>query len=239
MTVNAGHIKYYADVLQGTDEWFALRRGILTASEMKLIITPTLKVAANDKSSAHVYEIAAQRITEYVEPCYVSDDMLRGQNDEIDARTLYSANYAPVEEMGFITNDSFGFTIGYSPDGLVGKDGAIECKSRRQKYQIQTLVECVEAGTIPAEYMIQIQTGLLVTGREWCDFITYCGGLEMAVVRVLPDAAIQAAIIAAATAFEAKVQEVVDKYRAVKESGARLLPTERRVEQEIMLNWGD
>ena len=52
------------------------RCGLLTASEMKLIITPTLKIASNDKERAHIYELAAQRITNYVEPSYVGDDKL-------------------------------------------------------------------------------------------------------------------------------------------------------------------
>lgn len=226
-------IVYHNDLIQGSSEWLQCRVGILTASEMKLIITPTLAVAKNDKERAHVYEIAAQRITGYVEPHYISDDMLRGQEDEIEARILYANNYAHVEEVGFITNDSFGFVIGYSPDGVVGDDGLIEVKSRRQKWQLQTLVECVPADSIPSDYIIQIQTGLLVTGRKWCDFITYCGGMEMAVVRVFPDAKIQAAIVAAATAFEERVQAVIDRYRAVQESKARLIPTERRIELEM------
>jgi len=43
-------IKIYEQMTQGTDEWLAARRGILTASEMKHIITPSLKTADNDKS---------------------------------------------------------------------------------------------------------------------------------------------------------------------------------------------
>jgi hypothetical protein len=228
-------IKYHTEIIQGGDEWLELRRGLLTASEMRLIITPTLKVADNDKERSHVYEIAAQRITEYVEPHYISDDMLRGHDDEIDARTLYDANIAPVQTVGFITNDEFGFVIGYSPDGLVGDDGLIEIKSRRQKFQLQTIIECVPANTIPAEYLIQIQTGLLVTRRKWCDFITFCGGMEMATIRVFPNEEIQAAIIKAATVFESRVSEKLYKYYAIQKSDARLIPTERRPdEQEII-----
>lgn len=229
------HIKYHTDIIQGSDEWLKLRTGIITASEMKLIITPTLKIASNDKERAHLYEMVAQRITGYVEPFYISDDMMRGQEDEIEARILYSENYAPVEEVGFITNDSLGFTIGYSPDGLVGDDGLIECKSRRQKYQIKTILEGVITGEIPDEYMMQIQTGLWVTGRNWCDFISYSGGLEMVTIRVYPDEKIQAAIITAATEFESRIKSAVEKYQSIKKSGARLIPTARRIEQEITL----
>ncbi|MDZ7904624.1 MAG: hypothetical protein U5N55_01660 [Cypionkella sp.] len=83
-------ITYYPDVEQGSDEWLARRCGVLTASEVKLILTPTLKTANNEKTRAHVWELAAQRITQYVEPSYIGDDMLRGMDDEIKARELYS-----------------------------------------------------------------------------------------------------------------------------------------------------
>lgn len=219
------------DLIQGSDEWLAARCGLLTASEMKLIVTPTLKVADNDKTRAHVWELLAQRITGHVEPHYISDDMLRGQEDEIEARLVYAKHYAEVEEIGFITNDEWGFTIGYSPDGLVGDDGLIEIKSRRQKYQIETI-----AGLkMPDDYVMQVQTGLLVSGRQWCDFISYSGGLPMVTIRVYPDPTIQAAIIAAATAFETKLAEKRAEYEAVIASKARLIPTDRRIEQEMHL----
>ena len=221
-------ITYHADVVQGSDEWVAMRRGLITASEMNLILTPTLKVAANDKSRAHIYELAAQRISQYFEPHYISDDMLRGREEEILARTLYAEKYYAVQDVGFVTNDDHGFTIGYSPDGLVGDDGLIECKSRRQKYQVQTIIENV----LPDEYMLQVQTGLLVTGRKWLDFVSYSGGLPMAVIRVMPDPVIHAAILDAARKAEA---DITAKIAAYKLASATLVPTERKVEQEMVV----
>ncbi|MDR3439851.1 YqaJ viral recombinase family protein [Telmatospirillum sp.] len=222
-------IKYYHDLVQGSDEWFAARCGLLTASEIKLILTPTLRIASNDKERAHLYEILAQRISGYVEPSYVGDDMLRGHVDEVEARIKYNENFAPVQDVGFITNDQWGFTLGYSPDGVIGEDGLIECKSRRQKYQVETIID----GFAPPEYMMQIQTGLLVTGRKWLDFISYSSGLPMLTVRVLPNAEIQDAIITAATTFEAKIRDKLDQYNAALRSKMRLIPTERRIEQEM------
>jgi predicted phage-related endonuclease len=224
-------ITYHNDLIQGSDEWHALRCGKLTASEMKLIITPTLKVADNDKTRAHVWELLAQRLTGYVEPQYVSDDMLRGQEDEFYARQAYEANHAPVQQVGFITNDRWGFAIGYSPDGLVGDDGLIECKSRAGKYQVQTIAE----NDVPAEYMIQLQTGLLVSERKWIDFISYSGGLPMFVKRVEADPAIQSAIVAAAAAFEARLADKEREYRATLASMRKVIETERREALEIIL----
>jgi len=226
-------IEYHDDLEQGSAEWLAARCGLLTASEMKLILTPTLKFADNDKSRAHLWELLAQRITQHVEPHFVGDDQMRGYEDEITARFLYAEKYAPVTEMGFITNDRWGFTLGYSPDGLVGDDGLIECKSRRQKYQIQTLIENAPEKTIPEEYRLQVQTALLVSERKWCDFISYSGGLPMVTIRVFPDPATQEAIVKAATAFEAKIAEKIAAYDALQKSDTRLIPTERRIEEEI------
>lgn len=225
-------ITYHEDLIQGSDEWLEARLGLLTASEMKLIITPTLKMASNDKERQHVFELLSQRLTGYVEPHYVSDDMLRGQEEEILARYTYSENYAPVTEVGFVTNDKFGFTIGYSPDGLIGEDGLLECKSRRAKYQVETIL----THAVPDEYVLQLQTGLLVTERKWIDFVSYSGGLPMVTIRVFPDPKIQGAIVEAATAFEARVAERHSQWTALMSDGARrLIPTARRVEMEITL----
>lgn len=228
-------ITYHGDLIQGSEEWHAARCGLITASEMKLILTPTLKVANNDKTRAHVWELAAQRITNYVEPTYIGDAMLRGHEDEILARALYSERFEPVEECGFVTNDKWGFTLGCSPDGLVGADGAIECKSRNQKFQIQTIVEYYRDGTVPEEFMLQVQTVLLVTGRKWCDLISYSGGLPMRPMRVEANPEIQAAIVDACAKFEARINEAIADYHAALSADKRLIPTERRIEEEMFV----
>lgn len=222
---------YHGDLLQGSDEWLQARCGLLTASEMKLILTPTGKVANNDKTRAHAYELAFQRLTGFVEPQYVSDAMLRGQEDEIYARAAYCEHYAEVTETGFITNAKWGFTIGYSPDGLVGDTGLIECKSRAGKYQVQTIA----TDEVPDEYVLQLQTALLVSEREWIDFISYCGGQPVYVKRVEADPDMQAAIIEAATTFEQRVADVMREYRATLARMPKIIPTERREALEIIL----
>ena len=226
-------IIYYKEMIQGSEAWHSIRCGVPTASEMKLLVTPTLKVAANEKERAHMWELLAQRLTKHVEPRYISDDMLRGQDDEIEAVALYAKTYEPVERVGFVTNDRWGFTIGYSPDALVGNDGLVECKSRGQKYQIQTIVDYVSADKIDPDFMIQVQTGLMVSERKWCDLISFCGGLPMATVRVYPDEKIQAAILEAVTAFEERLAIAMRKYGEVVSSSKRLIPTIRRITEEI------
>lgn len=191
-------ITVHADLEQGTDEWRQARLGIVTASVVGQLVTPTLKVASNQTSRAIVRELVAERITGHAGDSFVSFDMARGWDDEPRARDIYSQHFAPVQEVGFITRDDWGFRIGYSPDGLVGDDGLIEIKSRLAKHHLATVLD----GEVPPEYMAQIQTGLLVSDRKWCDYLSYCGGMPLYRIRVHPDPDWQAAIVAAVEAFE-------------------------------------
>lgn len=214
-------LQVFNDIAQGTDEWHALRRGIVTASVVDLLITTkTLKPAANDTSRSLTAHLAAERITGYTEPTFVSADMERGNFDEPFARGIYSEHYALVDEVGFMVRDDWGFKIGYSPDGLVGDDGLIEIKSRRQKKHLATIL----ADQVPLENMAQIQCGLLVSGRQWCDYISYCGGMPMWTKRVLPAEPWHEAILEAVKGFEETAAEMIATYTA---AVTGLPPTER------------
>lgn len=225
------HVRVYENLIQGSDEWFQVRCGLLTASEFSKIVTKKeFKQANNDTSRAHMTELLAQRINEYVEPSYIGDDMLRGHEDEGEARFIYDEHYEPVEEVGFITNSKWGFTLGYSPDGLVGDKGLIEVKSRRQKFQMQSIIN----DEVPIEFIPQIQAGMMIAEREWCDFISYCGGMHMYTKRVHADEEIQNALLEAAAGFEAKLKEAQLTYeKRINSKEMRLIPTERLIHQEI------
>jgi hypothetical protein len=99
------------DLLQGTDEWLDQRRGMVTASVVgKLITAKTVKPAANDDSRALTAQLVAERITGWTDPNYVSDDMLRGIEDEPRAVEVYSERYRRSPPSG-----SWCATTGASP----------------------------------------------------------------------------------------------------------------------------
>lgn len=209
------------DVTQGTPEWLELRRGIVTASTVGQLITPkTIKPASNDTSRALVAQLVAERITGWVEEPYVSNDMWRGRMDEPLARDLYSKTYTPVTQCGFMTRDIGGSTVGYSPDGLVGDTGLIEVKSHAPKRHLAVIL----GGETPAEHMAQVQCGLFVSGRQWCDYLSYAGGMPMWRKRVEPDPDWFAAILAAVGYFEIAASEMIADYTLAVEG---LPPTER------------
>lgn len=214
----------YEELEQGSDDWLQARCGLMTCSELNLILTPTLKISDSEQVKKHVYELAAQRINNYVEPTYIGDNMLRGWEDEITARDLYSQNYQPVKEIGGMVRDFGGFSIWCSPDGLVGDDGGIECKSRIQKYQVQTITSM----EVPKEHVLQVQGALAVSGRDWWDYISFCGGMPMCVIRVSRDERVIEAILSACEAFEEKVQKVITGYNQGLTNMGKLINTERK-----------
>ena len=212
----------YRELEQGTDEWLNARCGRLTAAVIGKPITPsTMKPADNDTSRGVVLTLAAERITGHVEYVHPTFDMQRGTDDEPFARAVYAEHYALVEEVGFIVREEADYTLGYSPDGLVGEDGLLEIKSRKPNVQIRTILE----DRVPGYNMAQLQTGMFVTGRNWIDYVSFSAGLPLYVKRVTPELRWFDAIEAAARKFELDIADITARYKA----GTIGLPmTERR-----------
>jgi hypothetical protein len=201
----------YPDVEQGSEEWLQLRLGVVTASAVGHLITPaTIRAASNDKSRALIAQLAAERITGRSEPVYVNDDMMRGTLHEPIARDLYAElNGVPVEQVGFMIREfSGGVRIGASPDGLIGDCGGLEVKCPRPKAHVQTIL----ADEVPPWYMAQVQACLLVSGRDWWDYVSFSSGLPLYTKRVLPDAKWRDAIITAATNAEVAIAAMVTRW---------------------------
>lgn len=214
-------LKVYEELEQGSPEWLAARCGILTASVIGQMITPkTAKVAANDTARSLANTLIAERITGHVEPIQPSRQMERGSLDEPFARDYYSKHFAPATEVGFMVRTINGHRLGYSPDGLVGSDGLIEIKSRNQRIQLQTALE----DEAPIANMAQMQAGMLVSGRDWCDYVSFCSGMPLYVKRVHPDERWFAAITDALYAFETAAEDIISRYLT---ATANMPPTER------------
>lgn len=221
---------YFWDIEQGSDEWHALRRGRLTASAIGALITPTGKVANNGTSRTHLFKLLAERLTDTTDPSFSNDDMQRGHLLEPYARDLYSRHFAPVRECGFVLAQLPGAELGYSPDGLVGDDGLIEIKSRLAKHHLAAML----AGGMPSEYILQVQTGLAVTGRAWCDFISYTPGLPLFVHRCQRDEELIEAITAAAIAAERQIAALLLQYLKAAEQFPATEPIQLEQEEIIV-----
>lgn len=199
----------HPDVEQGSDEWLQLRCGILTASTVGKLLTPTGKVADNDTARGLMQTLIAERISGHVEYVHPSFDMQRGTMDEPYARELYADHYAPVEEIGFATRDIGGFTLGASPDGLVGELGGVEIKSRNAKTQLRTFLD----DKVPAGNLAQVHACMFVLDRDWWDYVSYAGGWPLYVKRVHRDKKWDAAITAALQSYEQTAADTIADYQ--------------------------
>lgn len=207
----------YEHLEQGTQSWLDARLGMVTASVVGELVTPkTLTVANNDKSRALTMQLVAERITGWSDPTFMSADMQRGHDVEPIARDLYSETVAPATELGFMVRTfDLDFArpvgqikIGYSPDGLVGDDGLIEVKAPRSKTHLATIL----SGEVPQHHMPQIQAGLLIADRDWCDFISFYAGMPPFIKRVHRDEKWGAVIVQAVETFEARAAEMQAEY---------------------------
>jgi len=197
------------------------------ADQLAPTAAPVIQVANTDTARAVTATLTAERISGFTEDTPMSPDMWRGVEAEPIARDLYAQHHAPVTEVGFMIEDRWGFPIGYSPDGLVGSDGLIEIKAPRAKNHMLTIL----SGEVPAQYMAQLQTGLLVSGREWIDYVSYSGGMPLWVKRVYPDTAWHVAILAAVGTFETAAADMAADFHA---ATADLPATERPRPLEMM-----
>jgi len=98
-------IIYHHDLIQNTDEWLDTRLGLITASQMKVFITPSFKLANNSKSRNLTFELAAQRFTGFGEPFFETWDMTRGHIEEEYAKDLYGREYSVIEYFMFCDQD--------------------------------------------------------------------------------------------------------------------------------------
>ena len=209
----------YEHLEQGTPEWLEARAGILTASTIgQLITAKTIKPAMNDRSRGLCQTLIAERITGHVEPVFPNRAMTRGTLLEPEARRIYSEQTGQdVGEVGFARLDTDTYTLGSSPDGLVSDDGGIEIKSPSAKVHVSTVL----SGAIPDYNRAQVQAFLHVTGRAWCDFISYYPGEPLFIIRDYPDEKWQTAIVSAAEQFEETARSAVARY----ETATHGLPT--------------
>lgn len=171
------------DLEQGSDEWFAARLGIPTASRFKDIVTP----ANGDKSKsykAYMYELIAERLTKERDEFFKSDWMQRGNEVEPLARASYELIHdVEVKEVGMILNDDK--TIGISPDGLIGDNGGLEIKCPKPS----TVVKYMLNGVLPLEYKPQVMGSLMVSDREYWDFLAFHPSMNFFEIRVQRDEA--------------------------------------------------
>lgn len=171
-------------MMQYSPEWWEARRGKPSASNFKRIITPKkMELAAG--AETYIDELIAEVI--HMDPNFLSERpqsraMEEGTRREPESRRWYEMDCGlTVQQIGGCETDDGRFWC--SPDALVGDDGILELKNPDGNTQVAYL----RAGTLPDEYRAQCHGHLLISGRQWCDFVSYVPMYPAFKVRVEKD----------------------------------------------------
>jgi len=192
---------------QRSPEWLAARCGIPTASNFDKIITT--KGEPSKQAQKYLYQLAGERVTGFQEETYQNGAMQRGIEMEAEAIEFYElVKDVKVQRVGICyPNEDKKFSC--SPDGLVGDKGLIEIKCP----MLATHVGYLLADDMPSDYFQQVQGQLLVTGREWCDFLSYSPGLKPLLIRVMRDEPFLKKLEAELAAFCQQLETIVKKIK--------------------------
>jgi len=151
------------DCVQNSDEWFAAKLGMITASKF----SDVLAKGQGKVRRAYMLKVAAERLTGERQESYTNGAMEWGTEHEPEAREYYEhLNNCLVRQVGFIKLNEF---VGCSPDGLIDEDGLIEIKCPYTTTHLETVL----SNAVPTGYIAQIQGQLWVSGRQWTDFISF------------------------------------------------------------------
>ena len=157
-----------SEIIQGSDEWKALRLGRVTASRVADVVAKT-KSGYSASRANYMAQLIAERLTGTVAEAYTNAAMIHGTETEPEARAAYCFYQGvAVEEVAFVPHPKID-QAGASPDGLVGDDGLVEIKCPNTATHLETLL----GQAVPAKYETQMQFQMACTGRKWCDFVSY------------------------------------------------------------------
>jgi len=165
------------DVEQGSAEWFILKMGRFSGSNFSKIVGAKTNKGYTDE----LYRVVGEVLTGKYEETYKNKDMERGNEEEPIACKWYENKTGEfVDKIGFVEHSE---RVGFSPDGFVNNDGMIEIKTAKRTVQIARLYK----NKLPSEHRWQVQGGLWVCEREWCDFVSYNPELDKLIIRVYRD----------------------------------------------------
>ena len=152
--------------IQGSPEWLSERAGKVTASMVSAVLMKPETAGFRDYQAQIVAEILTGKPQG---SDFTNAAMQFGSEMEPLARSAYEAETGfSVDEVGFCQHQSIK-RAGASPDGLVGNSGLVEIKCPKVATHLAYLI----ADVVPAGYKNQMMFQLAVTGREWCDFVSF------------------------------------------------------------------
>lgn len=200
-------IKY--EIEQGSEAWHELRAGRVTGTRFKELmagkITDTYKNLVN--------KVVGETISGIQDDTYSNAIMQQGTEREPMAAAEYSSQFEiDLYEIGFCINENlYPDFVGVSPDriDLFGNIYEIKCPL------IHTHIKYLRDGKLPSEYKYQVQGQLLVTGAEYCTFISYVPNLPLFTLTVYPDLELHKEMNDRLNEFVTECKEILNDLRLI------------------------
>jgi len=155
---------------QRSETWRRARAGRVTASRASDFLAKVKSGGYSTSRKNYLIQLAAERLTgQPQDDGFVSAAMARGIELEPAAFSAYEAVTGEwAERVGFLVHNDV--LIGASPDGVIGDYvGVLELKVPNPATHIGYL----RAGVLPSDYLPQVMHQLLVSGADYCDFMSY------------------------------------------------------------------
>lgn len=173
------------------------------------------KIKSGESASRSDYrtDLVIERLTGKPTEFYSNTAMQWGTDQEPFARIKYEEMFELfVQQIAFVKHPSIEY-FGASPDGYVGNNGLLEIKCPNSKTHIKYLND----GKPPSKYIPQMQCQMAVTGRKWCDFVSFDPrmpeGLDFFVVRLDRDEEYIKAMEAEVQQFLSEVEQELTQLR--------------------------
>jgi putative phage-type endonuclease len=201
---------------QRTEDWFDARLGKATASRFKDVMATLKNGNPAQAQQDYLTELVVERLSQQPVQRFTTAAMNWGTEQEAAARLAYERHAdIEVQETGFVAHDTL--MAGCSPDGLVYWDGLLEIKCPfNTGVHIDTLLN-----GMPEHHTAQIQGQMWITGRDWCDFVSYDPRmpveLQLHVQRIERDEAFIADLERRVSSFLSEVGKQVEALRVLAE----------------------
>lgn len=194
------------DCQQNSLQWLVARAGLVTASEIDALVSPTFEVRKGLGVNTYLAQKVAEKWLSGPIPGHMDLTMELGHILENEAIPAYEFDYnQKIQKVGLITDDASRY--GCSPDGLIGEDGGIEIKCPEPKAHVKYLLE----NKLPVDYMTQVHFSLYVTGRKWWRFMSYRRGFPTLLLTIERDEKIAEVFKTALNAFLPKLENEFER----------------------------
>ena len=189
-------MKIHTEFAQNSDAWFAARAGVITASEIKALVTATFKVSKGEGVQTYLAKKAAEWFIQAPLDTFNNFDVEQGAILEAEARRTYIFETGEqLEQVGFISSDDG--ILGCSPDGFVAGSHGAEIKCPKAETHAGYLLD----GVLPDQYGQQVQFSMYVTGFKKWRFMSYRRKFPPFIITVESDPVAQKAIADALAGF--------------------------------------